>query len=126
LHWEANLIHRPMSSPPTDLQLHAEERERACQGKEDAWLGCWRRKKRGALARGRSRPPLPGCPRPPESCGGGAAWRRSAEKATVASSKSPEPNRAGSLQAPRRPLTSSSAVFCLGARVKAPVDPCEA
>jgi hypothetical protein len=87
LHWEANLIHRPTSSLPRYAAAHG-GRERACRGKEDAWLGCRRRKKRGALARGRPRPPLLGCPRPSESCGGGAAWRRSSveEKVIMASS----------------------------------------
>jgi hypothetical protein len=61
-------------------------REHACRGKEDAVLGCQRRKKGGALACGHPCPSLPGWPRPPESCGGGAAWGSSREeKATMAS-----------------------------------------
>jgi hypothetical protein len=57
---------------------------------------------------------------------GGVAQRRRRSRLH----KSPAPNRAhrpvDSLQAPRRPLASSSVVFCLNARVKPPVDPCEA
>jgi hypothetical protein len=54
---------------------------------EEGTHGKERRKKGGALACGRPRPPLPSWPCPPESCGGGVAWERSAEeKTTVASS----------------------------------------
>jgi hypothetical protein len=102
-------------------------RQHAYRGKENAVLGCRRRKKGGALAVVTLvRCFLVGLVR--RSCveevqRGGAAQRKRRPRLH----RSPAPNRlhrpADNLQAPHRRL--ASAVFCLGAGVKAVVGPCE-